>query len=149
MLFGRKRRSIEKLLLVEDEPLIAFDTEYLLRDQGFTIVATVDRVADAVRLIESDSAIDLVLVDVNLADGSGLDVARAAAARDIAVLFVTGACPADAEVVAVGCLAKPYTQRDLLGSIDAIESRSEGRTPPRLPGGLRLFGGGSSISGLT
>ena len=149
MLFGRKQRSIEKLLVVEDEPLVAFDTEHLLGEQGFDVVATVDRVADAVRLIEGGAAIDLVLVDVRLADGSGLDVARAASARSIPVLFVTGSCPADAEGVAVGCLAKPYTPRDLLSSIDAIESRTEGKVPPRVPGGLRLFGGGSSMSGLT
>ncbi|KQN93452.1 response regulator [Sphingomonas sp. Leaf231] len=149
MLFGRRQRSIEKLLVVEDEPLIAFDTERMLSDQGFTIVATVDRVADAVRLIEGGSAIDLVLVDVNLADGSGLDVARAASTRGIPVLFVTGACPADAATVAVGCLAKPYSQRDLLGSIDAIEMAAEGKALTRLPGGLRLFGGGPTTSGLT
>lgn len=149
MLFGRKQRSIDKLLLVEDEPLVAFDTEHLLSEQGFTVVATVDRVADAVRLIEGGVAIDLVLVDVKLADGSGLDVARSAAARGIPVLFVTGSCPADAEGLAVGCLAKPYTARDLLGSIDAIESTAEGKKPPRVPGGLRLFGGGSPMTGLT
>jgi CheY-like chemotaxis protein len=149
MLFGRKQRSIEKLLVVEDEPLVAFDTERLLSDQGFTVVATVDRVADAVRLVESGAAIDLVLVDVNLADGSGVDVARSASARGIPVLFVTGSCPVDAEAVAVGCLAKPYSSRDLLGSIDAIEWAVGGKTPPRVPGGLRLFGGGSSMTGLT
>ena len=149
MLFGRRQRSIEKLLVVEDEPLVAFDTERMLTDQGFTIIATVDRVADAVRVIEAGVTIDLVLVDINLADGSGIDVARSASARGIRVLFVTGACPVDAETVAVGCLAKPYTQRDLVGSIDAIESAAEGRSPPRLPVGLRMFGGGSSMTGLT
>ncbi|MEG8039258.1 response regulator [Sphingomonas sp. LR60] len=149
MLFGRRQRSIEKLLVVEDEPLVAFDTERMLTDQGFTIIATVDRVADAVRVIEAGAPIDLVLVDINLADGSGIDVARSASARGIRVLFVTGACPVDAETVAVGCLAKPYTQRDLVGSIDAIESAAEGRSPPRLPGGLRMFGGGSPMTGLT
>jgi DNA-binding response OmpR family regulator len=149
MLFGRRRRSIEKLLVVEDEPLVAFDTEYLLTDQGFTVVATVDRVADAVRCIEGGAAIDLVLVDVNLADGSGLEVARAAFARGIPVLFVTGACPVGGEAVAVGCLAKPYAPRDLLGAIDAIALRNEGKAPPRLPGGLRLFGDGPTTSGLT
>ena len=78
MLFGRKKRLIERLLVVEDEPLIAFDTEHILREAGYTIIATVDRVAEAVSVLESGEALDLVLVDVNLADGSGLDVARAA-----------------------------------------------------------------------
>lgn len=140
MLFGRRRRLLEKLLVVEDEPLVAFDTEYMLSEQGYHIVATVDRVADALRVIQTGAAIDLILVDVSLADGSGIDVARAAAVRGIPVLFVTGACPTDAEAVAMGCLAKPYSQRDLLGAIDAIEQLGSGKPPPRLPSGLRLFG---------
>ena len=47
MLFARRKRLISRLLLVEDEPLVAFDTEHFLREAEFEIVATVDRVADA------------------------------------------------------------------------------------------------------
>ncbi|KTT76733.1 response regulator [Sphingomonas endophytica] len=140
MLFGRRERTIEKLLVVEDEPLVAFDTEHMLSEQGFDVVATVDRVAHAVHLIDNGAAIDLVLADVRLADGTGLDVARAASARGIPVLFVTGACPPEAKDVAIGCLTKPYTQRALLDAIGAIETTVEGKMPPKLPGGLRLFG---------
>ena len=83
MLFGKKKRRISKLLLVEDEPLVAFDNERFLVDEEFEIVATVDRVVDAVRLIRGDDEIDLVLVDVSLAAGSGIDVARAATGRRV------------------------------------------------------------------
>lgn len=138
MLFGKPKRTLTRLLVVEDEPLVAFDTEYFLTDEGYRIVATVDRVADAmVRLGEGD--IDLVLVDMNLADGSGLDVARAAAARGVPALFVTGACPAGAEAVAHGCLAKPYSQKSLLRAIEAVDQVVQGFAPKKLPPGLRLF----------
>lgn len=139
MLFARKKRRIVRLLVVEDEPLVAFDTEHFLSDEDFTIVATVDRVADARSLIEDGTEIDLVLVDVNLADGSGVDVARAAGKRDIPVMFVTGNCPVEAMEVAVGCLAKPYHQRDLLAAIGAIDGLMQGKPPRRLPSGFRLF----------
>lgn len=139
MIFGRKKRQIERLLVVEDEPLVAFDTEYFLSDAAYHIVATVDRVADALEVIGSDSVIDLVLVDVNLADGSGLDVARAAAARSVPVLFVTGHFPDEAIAIAAGCLAKPYTTKDLLAAIAAVEAALGGTPPKRLPPGLRLF----------
>lgn len=139
MLFGRKKRRIEKLLVVEDEPLVAFDTEHFLLDAGFQIVATTDRVADAVGVIAGGRSIDLVLVDLNLADGTGLDVARAAFARAIPALFVTGHCPPEAQAFAAGCLSKPYQQRDLLLSIDAVEAVADGHAPKRMPGGLRLF----------
>ena len=139
MMFMRKKRSIVRLLVVEDEPLIAFDTEHVLTDADFTIVATVDRVADALAVIDSGATIDLVLVDVSLADGSGIDVARSAHARGIAVMFVTGNCPVDARTFATGCLAKPYAPRDLLGSIAAIEATRSGQPPKRLPSGFTLF----------
>jgi len=139
MIFGRKKRRIQKLLLVEDEALVAFDNEHFLSDSGFGVVATVDKVADAVALIADGRAIDLVLVDLNLADGSGVDVARAAFARAIPALFVTGACPDEARSFAAGCLSKPYAQRDLLSAIEAIEARREGRDVRRLPAGLTLF----------
>jgi DNA-binding response OmpR family regulator len=140
MLFGKKKRRISRLLLVEDEPLVAFDNERFLVDEEFEIVATVDRVAEAVALIRGDDEIDLVLVDVSLTDGSGIDVARAAFESGIAAMFVTGDCPAGGETVAMGCLSKPYAQRDLLAAINAIEAVLDGRKPKRLPGGFRLFG---------
>jgi CheY-like chemotaxis protein len=139
MVFGRKKRRIEKLLVVEDEPLVAFDNEHFLGDAGYEVVATVDRVSDAVAEIASGRSLDLVLVDVGLADGSGLDVARAAFARAIPALFVSGQCPAEAQAFAAGCLSKPYAQRDLLLAIQAIEAVQEGVVPRRLPPGLRLF----------
>ena len=139
MIFGRKKRKIVRLLVVEDEPLVAFDTEYFLAESGFQIVGTVDSAAQAIALVGSAAGIDLVLADMNLADGSGMDVARAARLRDVPVLFVTGNCPPEAEGIAAGCLDKPYAQRDLLAAIAAIEARVDGKPAKRLPRGLRLF----------
>jgi CheY-like chemotaxis protein len=139
MLFGKKKRGIERLLIVEDEPLVAFDTEHFLGGEGFEIVATVDSVADALAAIEAGEGIEMVLVDVDLADGSGVEVARAAHGRGIPVLFVTGNCPGEARRLAVGCLAKPYPQRDLLLAISAIDAVQAGEAPKRLPGSFSLF----------
>ncbi|NYD90150.1 response regulator [Sphingomonas melonis] len=139
MLFGRKKRQIVRLLVVEDEPLIAFDVEHLLTDASYEIVATVDRVAEAVRVLRSEAEVDLVLVDVHLADGSGIDVARAAGEQGVPVLFVTGNFPPEAMSLAAGCLAKPYQQRDLIGAIEAIEAKLAGRKTKRLPTGFQLF----------
>ncbi len=140
MLFGRKKRRIARLLVVEDEPLLAFDTEHFLSGEGFAVAATVDTVAEALRVLAADSELDLVLADVRLADGSGLEVARAAQGRGLPVLFVTGSFPEEAKALAAGCLAKPYPQRDLLTAIDAIEAVLEGAKAPRkLPGSFSLF----------
>ena len=139
MLFGKKKRRIVRLLLVEDEPLVAFDTEHFLRDAEYEVVATVDRVTDALAIIEASDELDLVLVDISLADGSGIDVARVAHAAGVPVLFVTGACPEGGREVAAGCLSKPYAQRDLLAAITAIEAVLDGKPPKRMPNGFNLF----------
>lgn len=143
MIFGRRKRAIQRLLLVEDEPLVAFDAEHLLTDRAFEIVATVDRVSDAIAVIESREVIHLVLLDIALADGSGIDVARAAAARGVPVVFVTGHCPEEARPLALGWLAKPYAERDLLATISFVEATLLGRLPRRIPRALKWFAASS------
>jgi DNA-binding response OmpR family regulator len=138
-MFGRRKRQITRLLLVEDEPLVAFDNEHALSDAGFEIVATVDRAAAAIAALGDGEGIDLVVADVRLADGSGVDVARAAQAAGVPVLFVTGQRPSGAEGLAEGWLAKPYGPRDLAAAIRAVEGRMAGKEPGKLPKGLQLF----------
>ncbi len=138
-MLGRKRASgIACILIVEDEPLVAFDNEQFLQSGGYDVAATLDRVADARARID-EGGIDLILADVSLADGSGVDVARHAKAAGIPLLFVTGECPAEARDLAIGCLAKPYPLRDLLASIRIVEAILSGQKPKRIPKGLSLY----------
>ena len=139
MFFGKRERRIGRILIVEDEPLVAFDNEYMLKDAGYEVVATVDSYADAAAVI-AEEEIDLVLSDISLAgEGDGVDVARAAGARGIPVLFVTGNCTGDAKALAVGCLAKPYSDRVLLATLNAVDRHLQGRTPKRVPEELTLY----------
>jgi len=139
MLFGKRERVIRNILIVEDEPLVAFDNEHLLGEAGYTVVATVDNLADALRMIGAH-AIDLVLSDVRLrGEGDGTDVARAATARRIPVLFVSGYCPEDTRSLAIGCLSKPYTDRMLKAALDALDAKLAGRKVKSVPSGLSLY----------
>lgn len=139
MLFTKRAPLLKRILIVEDEPLVAFDNEHFLGDVGFDVVATVDSVEAAIAVIAS-TAIDLVLSDLSLSDnGSGLDVARAAKERRVPVMFVTAACPVRAEEFAIGCLAKPYSQRDLRAAIDVVDDALSGRKLRRSPPGFTLF----------
>ena len=141
-MFGRRDpRIVSRVLIVEDEPLVAFDNEHLLSDAGFEVVATVDRVDEALKVIAADDPPHLVLCDIGLnGEGDGLDVARAAKARGVRVLFAAGQCPIGGEALAVGCLGKPFTQRDLLDALDVIEAQAAGREPRRPPRALTMFG---------
>jgi DNA-binding response OmpR family regulator len=143
-MFGRGRQNgggarVKRILIVEDEPLVAFDNEHILHEAGYIVVATVDSAADATRLIAA-GGIDLVMADVRLRGvADGIDVARAAHAAGVAVMFVTGGCPPDAQRFAIGCLAKPFMGRDLLAAIEVISARLAGTRLPKGPRGFTLF----------
>ncbi|PZO91192.1 MAG: response regulator [Sphingomonas sanxanigenens] len=139
MLFTRGKRLVDQILIVEDEPLVAFDNEHFLVEHGYRVVATVNSAAQALAVIASEE-IDLVLADVNLSDrGDGIEVARAAQEREIATLFVTATCPANARELSIGCLSKPYSQRDLKAAIEAVDAKLSGRKTGKLPEGLTLY----------
>ncbi|HEY0622204.1 response regulator [Sphingomonas sp.] len=139
MLFGKKNRRVTRLLIVEDEPLVAFDIEHFLTEEGFTVVATTDSVGEAIGHIGSRKAIDLVLVDLGLRDGDGSAVAHAAQAKGLPALIVTGRRPDAVEAIGLGCLFKPYPQRDLLRAIAIVEALLDGKAPRRVPASLKLF----------
>ena len=139
MLFGKRERAIHRIVIVEDEPLIAFDNEHMLGEAGYEVVATVDNLADVTRLIGEES-IDLILCDIKLrGDGDGMDVARAAAAKNVPVLFVSGNCPVDAQTLGVGCLAKPYSEKTLKSALVALDRKLRGEKVKRLPPGLSFY----------
>lgn len=139
MLFGKKARRITRLLIVEDEPLVAFDTEHFLTEEGFVVVATTDSVTEAIGHLGGRKPIDLVLADLGLRDGDGADVARFAQTKGVPVLIVTGRRLDEVEPVGIGCLSKPYPQRDLLRTIKIVETLLDGKTPRRVPASLKLF----------
>ena len=139
MLFRKRERRIRRILIVEDEALVAFDNENMLQDAGYEVVATVDSYADAAAVLAAEE-LHLVLTDLSLAgEGDGTDVARAAAAKGVPVLFVTAHATDGTEALALGCLAKPYSERMLLGALDAIDRHLGGGKLKRLPEQLKLF----------
>ena len=135
----KKRRAIKHILVVEDEPLVAFANEQMIKDCGYEVVATVDTASDALAAIESAEDLDLVLADISLSDGSGVEVAEAAGRRGVAVLFVTGSCPGEHRHLAVGCLAKPYSDKVLKQAIEAVDAVVRGEPVKKAPDGFTLF----------
>jgi DNA-binding response OmpR family regulator len=139
MLFGKRERTIRRIVIVEDEPLVAFDNEHMLGEAGYEVVATVDNLAEATRVIQEEK-IDLILSDIKLnGEGDGMDVARAAAAKGVPVLFVTGNCPLEAQTLGIGCLAKPYTEKTLKAALAALDQKLQGRAVKKLPAGLHIY----------
>ena len=138
MLFGKRNQIVKRILIVEDEPLTAFDNENMLSDAGYKVVATVDDFEEALRVLENEQ-VDLVLSDVRLrSQQNGIDLAQHAAKRNIPTLFATGHDYPHAAEIAVGCLAKLYSERQLLKAVECVDRRLQGEKvkPPK---GLQLF----------
>ena len=139
MLFGKRDRVVKRILIVEDEPLTAFDNEVMIGDLGYEVVATVDGFDQAVALLDSQE-VHLVLSDLRLTgELSGLDLARAAKKRNVPLLFATGhEVPQDARPLAVGCLRKPYNERQLKNALDTVDRLLAGEKV-KSPRGLDLY----------
>src|SRR6476646_5524485 len=90
MLFGKRKQVVKRILVVEDEPLTAFDNENMLGDAGYEVVATVDDLEEALAVLERDE-VHLILSDVRLrGDRTGIELAHAARAKGVPTLFATG-----------------------------------------------------------
>lgn len=79
-----------KVLIIEDEPIIAMDLENLVSELGHRVVATAATKDEAVAKAKSERP-GLVLADINLGEGgSGIDaVNEILSSFDIPVIFIT------------------------------------------------------------
>ena len=138
MLFGRRKQVVKRILIVEDEPLTAFDNENFLGDAGYEIVATVDDLDEALAVLQREQ-VDLILSDVRLRkQQTGIELAKAAKARGVPTLFATGHPYPGAADIAVGCLTKPYSERQLCKAIEAVDKHLQ-RQKVKPFKGLELF----------
>ncbi len=114
------------VLLVDDHPMIGAALELLLRDSDYALVGRARTAADAARQMISLKP-DLLLLDVHLPDGSGLDVLRRlgrSRARPKVVLLTAGMDEAQllaaAELKPEGMVLKTSDPALLLECMDAV-----------------------------
>ena len=139
MLFAHRPTCIKRLLVIEDDPLVAFDNERTLKHGGYNVVATVDSGEAAVAVMAAQP-VDALVLDLGLAGHmTGREVARLARDRGIAVLLVTGQCPADAQEIAIACLGKPHSASALVSALKAVEAMTCRNEAPRKVSGLTTF----------
>lgn len=103
-----------RILLIEDEPIVAVLAEEMLTAIGCSVVTTAATVADAKKAIGAQS-FDLAMVDIHLGDEDGLAAADALLARKIPYLVTTGYDTRDSAHAhaAAPVLTKPYGLADL------------------------------------
>lgn len=110
-----------KVLIVEDETLVAMLLEDMLADHGCEVAGTAARVSQARAMVEEGLAIEAAILDVNLAGEPSFPLAELLAARGVPFVFATGygALPSDCFPDAP-LIHKPVDQRQLLPVVQAF-----------------------------
>ena len=126
----------KRVLIVEDEALVALTLEDVLSEAGYMVCGIADRPAEALALA-SQHRPEIAVIDVRLAaGGDGIALAeQMAALLPVLILFATGN---PAEVCAraragQGCLSKPFQSEWLLAALDAIQSGTDPGMPSYFP----------------
>lgn len=132
-----------KILIVEDEPLLATTLKYLIElNPRYQVTAIADDLESALEAAVERRP-DLALVDLQLAhDTTGYSVAVKLNEMDIPCLFATGNIPPfPMPDLALGCLSKPYFEEDIVRTLKTAEDllRGRERIRPSLPEALELY----------
>ena len=124
--------SKDKILLVEDEPDLLQTLAFNFENEGYKVAKALDG-KEAMKFLEDDDSISLVILDLMLPDMSGLDICRHIRAtdnlKDILVIMVTAKGEEVDRVVGfeVGAddyVVKPYSVRELLLRVGGMLKRS-------------------------
>ena len=78
-----------RILIVEDDPMLALDLEELIADAGFKVAAIAGKLEKALALIES-GGFDAAIVDANLGGVSASPLASALTARGLPFIVLSG-----------------------------------------------------------
>jgi DNA-binding response OmpR family regulator len=87
MIYKPARRP--RILIVDDEPMIAIDLESVLLDEGFEIAGIAGNLEKALSIVES-GVFDVAIIDANLNGVSAAPIAVAMAARGLPFLVLSG-----------------------------------------------------------
>lgn len=84
-----EHQTVMRILIIEDEPMIALDLQDLLEDAGFAVVGIAGKLDIAMELIAS-TPFDAAIVDANLGGVSSSSAAVALADRGVPFIVLSG-----------------------------------------------------------
>lgn len=101
--------DIRRILVLEDDYLIALDIGESLEEFGAEVVGPVGRLPEAEDLVARER-IDGAILDINIGGSTSYPVARRLIEAGVPVMFMTGYAPenVDAEFSGIRCLPKPF-----------------------------------------
>lgn len=118
-----------RILLVEDDPILGKGLSMTLKSAGYDVFC--EPSLQAARARESLSQFDLVILDVNLPDGSGFDFAKELRVRGsrLPIIMLTARTDEDSVVTGIEAgandyIKKPFSNKELL-----VRIRSQLKVP--------------------
>jgi CheY-like chemotaxis protein len=116
-----------RVLVVEDEYLVALEMEEMVRDLGGTVVGPAGRLDRALRLVD-EAEIDVAVIDLNMDGKSTMPLLELLGRRHIPFIIVTGyergAVPQAMQPVAF--LSKPVSPAGLKAAAAQLRAAQQG-----------------------
>jgi DNA-binding response OmpR family regulator len=113
-----------RILILEDNPFIAFDLQALLEREGHQVVGLFESLAQAYAHL--DDGFDYALLDIDVVGGKSFGLAIQLAARQIPFAFVSASRPSDLpqSLRQAAFIPKPFEERTILRSIEQVTAGS-------------------------
>lgn len=130
-----------RILIIEDEALVAMELRFVLEDLGHEVTG-VAADAKTARNIVSEADVDLALVDIHLSDGpTGVDLGCELARQGVTVMYMTANPGMVRNGVAgtLGVLSKPTDERAVQTAVAYALRRRMGEPVQYAPPELQLF----------
>jgi DNA-binding response OmpR family regulator len=131
-----------RILIIEDEALVAMELRFVLEDLGYD-VAGVAADARTARNLVRETEVDLALVDIHLSDGpTGVELGRELGQEmGVTVLYMTANPGMVRSGVAgtIGVLSKPTDERAVQKAVEYALRRRKGEPVEYAPPELQLF----------
>ncbi|RZJ01275.1 MAG: response regulator [Brevundimonas sp.] len=130
-----------RILIIEDEALVAMELRFVLEDLGHE-VAGVAADARTARNLVRESDVDLALVDIHLSDGpTGVDLGRDLARDGVTVMYMTAnpGMVRNGVPGTLGVLSKPTDERAVQTAVDYALRRRVGEPVEFAPPELQVF----------
>ena len=141
MTAAKDSKTIQTLMIVEDEALVAIVLRDELQEAGYKVLDLTDRHSEALEVAKAEKP-DLALVNIRLAGrDDGIELAEHLKALGIPVLFISGQVSraSSAKTVAIGSMPKPYDAAEMVVAVAYLLARLKGDDTLPRPDQLEVF----------
>ena len=132
-----------RILIIEDEALVAMELRFVLEDLGYVVVGTAPDARTA-RALAARGGVELALVDIHLSDGAtGVGLGQELGeAFGVTVLYMTANPGMVSHGVpgTMGVLTKPTDEGCVREAVEYALHLRRGEPASGVPDGLQMFG---------